>query len=56
MAYKVVKSDREIYGLIERSREARKNGSKFPDLSYEDGLLAALDWVLGETNDEPMEE
>lgn len=31
-------------------------GSKYPTMSYEQGVVAALDWVLGNTDIAPMAE
>lgn len=33
-----------------------EGASKFPGMSYEEGVMAALDWILGNTNSPPMEE
>ena len=30
-----------------------KGGSRFFGMSYEDGVIAALDWVKGNTDDHP---
>ena len=40
---------------IERCYLAEKNGSKYPGMTYEEGIRAALDWVTGFSDDEPME-
>lgn len=29
--------------------------TQFPAMSYEDGVAAALGWILGETDDGPMD-
>lgn len=43
--------DRAVSALDER----RSNGvTQFPDLTYEDGVVAALNWLLG-IEDEPIE-
>jgi hypothetical protein len=31
-------------------------GSKWPGMSYEDGVIATLNWVTGETSEPPMED
>jgi hypothetical protein len=41
------KSKQEIYDLIGKAVDALEKGSKYPGLSYEEGIIAALDWVLG---------
>lgn len=32
------------------------NVSKYPGMSYEDGVIAALDWITGDVDEHPMEE
>ncbi len=32
------------------------SGSKFPGMSYEQGVDAALRWALGDTDERPMDE
>ena len=31
-------------------------GESYFGMTYEEGVLAALDWVVGNTNDKPIEE
>lgn len=31
-------------------------GSKWPGMSYEDGVIAALEWVQGDRDENPFEE
>ena len=47
------KSKDEIYDQI---YEAKDNNGKFKGMSYEDGVIAALEWVLGEEEETPMED
>ena len=35
---------------------AMENQTKFPGMSYSEGVQAALDWVLGNTDTPPMED
>lgn len=47
----------EIDDVIGRATEGmEEGGSRFPGMSYEEGVLAALDWVTGNADDDPMEE
>lgn len=39
-----------------KATEAMDEGSKYPGMSYEEGVQAALDWVLGNTGVPPMED
>ena len=33
--------------------DANNNGSKYPAMTYEDGLRDALDWVCGNSDEDP---
>ncbi len=33
-----------------------RGGSKWPGMSYEQGVIAAIDWVRGYSSDLPMED
>lgn len=37
------------------SKEQHGRQGQWPGMSYEDGVRAALDWVLGEDDQAPME-
>lgn len=50
------RTEKEIRELIAAALEyVHKGGSKYPGMSYEEGVVAALDWITGETDDYPME-
>lgn len=36
--------------------EVTAYNSKFPGMTYEDGIVAALTWMIGETDTPPMED
>jgi len=36
--------------------ESDSTGSNFSGMSYEQGVLAAIDWLTGETTDNPLED
>lgn len=42
--------------LNEVSDQIDKGGSRFPGMSYEDGVDAALRWVTGDMDDHPYPE
>jgi hypothetical protein len=50
-----MKAEREIEELIGRAVEQMDSGSKFHGMSYEEGIEAALRWVLEEDDTDPME-
>lgn len=45
----------QIEKVIGETIDAMDNGSKWPGLSYEEGVRAALDWILG-NGPNPMED
>lgn len=47
----------EIDKIIERCVECENKGeSLYPDMTYEQGVRAAIEWMTGETNESPLEE
>jgi hypothetical protein len=52
----VVPSDTEIDDVVSKAFDGIQEGSNVPFLSYEEGVVAALDWVFGDTDINPMEE
>jgi len=52
----VKRSRSEIDNCRDMAGRAIDEGSKYPGMSYEEGVLAALEWVTGDVDDHPMEE
>lgn len=50
----IARTDEEIDGQLNKAAEADDSGSQFPGASYEDGVRAALMWVLGLTSEVPI--
>ena len=48
------KTSKQIREQLDRVTEAEKNGGKYHGMSYEEGVKYALEWILGDSNDEPM--
>jgi hypothetical protein len=46
----------EIEDVIGEAIDAEMEGSKFPGMTYEQGVQAALQWVTGQSDDNPMAE
>ena len=46
----------EIDDVLQKAHEGIEVGSKVPGMSYEEGVVAAIDWMTGFTEDNPMEE
>lgn len=51
-----MKTENEIYDVIDATNSSREeHGTQFSGMSYEDGITAALDWVLGR-GENPIED
>lgn len=51
-----MRTNAEINEQISRATDAAAHGSQYPGMSYEEGVRCALDWVIGESDDLPMED
>ena len=47
---------REIEEQIDLANETMEDGGKSFGMTYEDGVKNALQWVIEETDDKPMDE
>ncbi len=55
--YQNVRSNEEIDDVLNATVEAEATGqSRWPGMTYEDGVAAALRWVLGQSDSNPMED
>jgi hypothetical protein len=50
------KTRAEIDDCLNMAAEQIEDGSKYPGMSYEEGIRAALEWVTGDVDEHPMEE
>ncbi len=46
------KTAQDIQDLADKAKDS---GSNFPSMSYEEGIIAALEWVLGTGDYDPQE-
>lgn len=54
--YNLARTDSEIEAQIEEGIWCDDNGvTSFSGLTYEQGVKDALDWVVGNSNDRPLE-
>ena len=52
----VVRKEEEIDKLVSVCHDGiDKEGSKFPGMSYEQGIVAAIEWLRGDMNEHPMD-
>lgn len=56
MGLEIQRSDKEIYQQLDRCREAVHSGeSEYSCLTYEEGVIAAIEWVSGLIDIKPIE-
>jgi len=53
---KIVRTENEVDEIRNEACEGMDSGSKYPGMTYEDGIDAIIRWLLGETDDHPFEE
>jgi len=51
-----MRSKFEIDDVLDLAMAAEHEGTKWPGMSYEQGVSAALRWALGEEDENPMED
>ena len=55
MKYDISRTDKEIDDLINRCAEqAGKGRSKYPAMTYEQGIRESLEWITDEDTEDPM--
>lgn len=53
----IIRTDEEIWDLLNQCSYAENEGvSKYPGMSYEQGIKAAIEWITGDINDHPINE
>lgn len=53
-AIKITRSQEQLDDLMNEVAQAAEGGTKFPGMSYEDGITAVVEWLDGRGNN-PME-
>lgn len=57
MGINTPRTENEIEDVIATAYEIKDEiGSKWPGMSYEDGVITTLDWIKGERDEHPFEE
>ena len=54
--YTIQRTDQQINDLLNKAINAFDNGTNYPGMSYEQGILDAINWLIGQTNDNPLDE
>lgn len=53
----ITRSEQEICDLLNQCADAEETGvSTYPGMSYEQGVKAAIEWIIGDTNEHPINE
>jgi len=52
----IERTQEEIDDVLNGCIDAENEGSKFPGMSYEEGIKYAIEWILGESDVHPLEE
>lgn len=52
----ISRTQEEIDDLMNQCSEAEDTGeSKYPGMMYEQGIKAAIEWLIGDTDDNPLD-
>jgi len=50
----IKRTEEELYRVLDWAQSIMTTAhSKYPGMSYEDGIIYTLDWILGRTDDAP---
>lgn len=53
----IARSEQEIWDLLNQCSESENEGSsKYPGMSYEQGVKVAIEWITGDIEDHPLNE
>lgn len=54
--YTIEQPDNEISSILDNCADAEESGiSSFPGMTYEQGILEAIRWLIGESTTHPLE-
>lgn len=55
--YEIQRIDADIDDLLNKCMESEESGSsKYPGMTFEQGIREAIDWITGQTNEPPIED
>ena len=52
--YRIARTEAEIDEQLNRAAEAVDDGTRFPGASYEEGVMDAMSWILGQDDTAPL--
>lgn len=51
----IVRTDQEIYEVLDECLNSENTSTSiYPGMSYEQGVKAAIEWIIGDTEDHPI--
>ena len=50
-----MKTRKEVDEQIDKAQQAIESGEGYHGMGYEEGVKAALEWVMGDIDEEPIE-
>jgi hypothetical protein len=51
------KTEDEIFAVLDKAMESQaKERDRFSGMTYQEGIINALDWILGRADDPPLED
>lgn len=50
------RTEEEVYKILDACSEAIEKGGNFSGLTYEDGVKMGIEWLMGHTDINPLEE
>ena len=53
------RTDKEISDQLERAHQAhqgQQKGSNWPGMTFEDGVIATIEWITGYVDEAPMDD
>lgn len=56
MAIIIARNEAEIEAVLQRAEDAREEGSKYPGMSFEQGITDFYGWLVGDYDENPMPE
>jgi hypothetical protein len=56
MTYTIGQSDADIDEVMNKAAEGMDNGTRWPGMTYEQGVHQAINWVTGQSDENPMED
>jgi hypothetical protein len=53
----IEKTEGEIFAALDKAIESQtKERNRYSGMTYQEGIIHALDWILGRTEDPPLED